>query len=568
MHYTDPRTGLFHVGFLHLGASGATTSDFITYQDLNPNGEPFIRPGGINDPIAVFDGSVIPAGINGTPTLFYTSVSYLPIQWTIPYTKGSETQSLAVSTNGGRNFTKLQQGPSIPSPPFALDVTGFRDPFVFQDPTLDRLLDGAEGTWYAVISGGVRNVGPAEFLYRQFDPNFRDWEYLGQWWNETANSTWGDGTWAGRWGFNFEVANRFSLDEQGYNAEGEAFTTLGAEWSEEPIIPQVSQFREMLWASGNVTTDEDGAVQFTPSMAGKLDWGRSAYAAAGKLVPSTSQASSKSGAPDRFISYLWLTGDFYGTIDFPTNQQGWVGTLLLPRELSVGTIANVVDNGLAREIGSWRIAEGQSSNGTVNLQTLRQVLVREQEEAFVNNATRTITEPDRKFSAANGSVSTSFTQSPDSKFYMLKSSLTFPSSARNSTDLKAGFEILSSEFETTKIYYNFANESIVIDRSNSSAAARTTDGIDTRNEAGRLRLFDIAQGAGTSVVERLDLTIIVDNGIVEVLANDRFGLSTWVWSWYESSKGISFLYEGTEEVEFGDVTTYEGLTDAWPERDR
>ncbi|TKX22694.1 glycosyl hydrolase-like protein 3 [Elsinoe australis] len=568
MHYTDPHTGLFHVGFLHLGASGATTSDFITYQDLNPNGEPFIRPGGINDPIAVFDGSVIPAGINGTPTLFYTSVSYLPIQWTIPYTKGSETQSLAVSTNGGRNFTKLQQGPSIPSPPFALDVTGFRDPFVFQDPTLDRLLDSAEGTWYAVISGGVRNVGPAEFLYRQFDPNFRDWEYLGQWWNETANSTWGDGTWAGRWGFNFEVANRFSLDEQGYNAEGEAFTTLGAEWSEEPIIPQVSQFREMLWASGNVTTDEDGAVQFTPSMAGKLDWGRSAYAAAGKLVPSTSQASSKSGAPDRFISYLWLTGDCYGTIDFPTNQQGWVGSLLLPRELSVGTIANVVDNGLAREIGSWRIAEGQSSNGTVNLQTLRQVLVREQEEAFVNNATRTITEPDRKFSAANGSASTSFTQSPDSKFYMLKSSLTFPSSARNSTDLKAGFEILSSEFETTKIYYNFANESIVIDRSNSSAAARTTDGIDTRNEAGRLRLFDIAQGAGTSVVERLDLTIIVDNGIVEVLANDRFGLSTWVWSWYESSKGISFLYEGTEEVEFGDVTIYEGLTDAWPERDR
>jgi beta-fructofuranosidase len=79
MHYTSPSTGLFHVGYLHEGASGATTSDLITYSDLNPDSAPFIRAGGINDPIAVFDGSVIEGGIDGTPTLLYTSVSYLPI---------------------------------------------------------------------------------------------------------------------------------------------------------------------------------------------------------------------------------------------------------------------------------------------------------------------------------------------------------------------------------------------------------------------------------------------------------------------------------------------------------
>lgn len=115
MHYTDPDTGLFHVGYLHEGASGATTEDLVTYTDLNPDSAPFIEAGGINDPIAVFDGSVIPSGINGTPTLLYTSVSFLPIQWTINYTIGSETQSFAVARAGGSNFTKLAQGPVIPS---------------------------------------------------------------------------------------------------------------------------------------------------------------------------------------------------------------------------------------------------------------------------------------------------------------------------------------------------------------------------------------------------------------------------------------------------------------------
>ena len=74
MHYTDPETGLFHVGWLQRGGAGATTDDLVTYTDLNANADPFIVAGGINDHLAVFDGSVIPSGINGLPTLLYTSV--------------------------------------------------------------------------------------------------------------------------------------------------------------------------------------------------------------------------------------------------------------------------------------------------------------------------------------------------------------------------------------------------------------------------------------------------------------------------------------------------------------
>lgn len=521
MHYTDPATGLFHVGFLHgEGAAGATTDDLVTYRDVNPDGAPFIVAGGANDPIAVFDGSVIPSGVGGQPTLLYTSVSYLPIQWTVAYTRGSETQSLAVSGDGGRNFTKLEQGPVIPAPPFGVNVTGFRDPFVFQNGRLDGLLGSAPGTWYVVISGGVHGEGPSQFLYRQHDPDFQYWEELGQWWREPANSTWGgDGTWAGRWGFNFEVANVFGLDEHGYNGNGEVFVTLGAEWSLDPIVPQVSDFREMLWAAGTVSLgEEDGKPKFAPTMAGYIDWGHSAYAAAGKEVPASSQAAQKSGAPDRFISYVWLTGDFYGTHNFPTNQQNWTGALLLPRELSVGSIHDVVDNELVNETGSWRVAS--RCDGVAQLATLQQVISREALAALKTGDS--FTEPDRTLDTS-GAVP--FQRVPESKFHVITASLSFPKASRGS-DLRAGFQILSSEHESTTIYYQFSNESVIIDRTNTSAAARTTDGIDSRNEAGRLRLFDLLRD-GEEHIETLELTIVVDNSIVEVHANGRFALSTW-----------------------------------------
>lgn len=242
---------------------------------------------------------------------------------------------------------------------------------MFQDPKLDGLLGSTNGTWCVAVSGGIHGEGPSQFLFRQDSPVFRDREYLGQWWHEAASSSWGDGTWAGRWGYNFEVGNRLSLDAAGYNAYGEMFTTLGTEWSELPIIPQVSQFREMLWAAGYVTTLPNGTVKFAPTMAGKLDWGVYAYAGAGKILPASSPASQNSGAPDRFVIYLWLTNNDFGTNAFPIVQQGWSGALLTLRELSVGTISNVVDNKLVYETASWLVASRDSTAGTVELTTLK-----------------------------------------------------------------------------------------------------------------------------------------------------------------------------------------------------
>ncbi|ETS87455.1 hypothetical protein PFICI_01283 [Pestalotiopsis fici W106-1] len=556
-HYVDTKDGFLHFGFLHdgNGAAGVTTDDLVHYKDVNPQGRQFIFPGGVNDPVAVFDGTVINQGVNGEPTFLYTSISYLPIQWTIAYTRGSETMSLAVSVDGGRNFTKLDQGPVISDPPFAVNVTGFRDPFALQNAQLDELLGSPARTWYLVIAGGVHDSGPSQFLYRQNDTEFQFWEELGQWWHEPANSTWGEGLWAGRWGFNFEASTIFGLDESGFNENGTIFTTVGAEWSLDPIVPQVSDFRDSLWAAGTVELS-DGDIRFNPSFAGVLDWGASAYASHGQHLPAWSKASQKSGAPDRYITTIWLTGDFYDTTDPASNQQNWTGTLLLPRELSVGRVENVVNNELVKEIGSWK---SQGYSDLVEVMTLKQVVVREVMAAISNCSSST--EPSRSF---NVSTREAFQQSPKTKLFVLKASLSFPSSARG-TGLKAGFQILASDVEATSIYYQFSNESIIIDRTNTSAASALNPGIISQTEAGRLRLFDRKSG-DQQKIEVLDLMIVVDNSVVEVHANDRFVVSTWARSWYSNSTELRFFYDGQETVEFENITIFDGLYDAYPDR--
>lgn len=206
----------------------------------------------------------------------------------------------------------------------------------------------------------------------------------------------------------------------------------------------------MLWINGNVSLSENGTIQFEPTMAGVLDWGSEAYAAAGKLVPASSQASKKSGTTvDRYLSYVWLTNDNYGQSNFPKAQQGWDGSLLTARELSKGTIPNVVDNSLVHEKASWLVTGHDNSTGTVELTTLRQCIVRELYSAITDDAQETYHQP-----ARNLSSNADLDIAPKSKFYVMKASIDFPKSARgNDSDVKAGFRILESEQESTSIYY-------------------------------------------------------------------------------------------------------------------
>ncbi|KAB8267740.1 ferric reductase like transmembrane component-domain-containing protein [Aspergillus minisclerotigenes] len=358
--------------------------------------------------------------------------------------------------------------------------------------------------------------------------------YLGEWWSEPANSTWGNGDWAKVWGYNFEVGNVFSLDKEGYNVNGETFITLGVEGSYVPVTESVTSMHGMLWASGNILKPDGGNVTFEPTMAGVLDWGTSSYAAAGKVLPATSQASEKSGAPDCFISY---------------------------------------------RTGSWRVEN--SENSCLRLETMGIKIARETYKAMTNKTS--FTEPKRTLSEA-GAVP--FEQSPTTKFFVLNAQLSLPKSARDS-GVQAGFKILSSELESTTIYYQFSNESIIIDRRRlrlfdinkncKDDSKDTSDGDDKQEERkkkdayrehGRDRHNVKLAAEDESHIETLDLTIVVANAVLEVYANSRFALSTWARTWYANSTEISFFHNGEGEVTFSDIGVSDGLYDAYPDRAR
>ncbi|POS69471.1 beta-fructofuranosidase [Diaporthe helianthi] len=405
------------------------------------------------------------------------------------------------------------------------------------------------------------------------EDDFQSWEYLGTWWKESQNATSSNTTFGIVYGFNKEVANIQNIDKNGVNnVDGEMFHTFGSEWTDQwdyivGDAPAGEYHHDMHWASGEVTLDNVTQLPvFIPTMSGFLDWGISAYAAAGQTLPASSSASTKSGVQqDRWISYVWLTGNLYGKKGYEDAPAAtWTGALCLPRELTVGYINNVVDNELSREVpGAWVVESTDDFTGTLSLKTLRQVIAREPLAAMRGENSSLITEPAQQITSPSR---TPFSHSPTSRHFILTANLTFPSSARTS-DLRAGLRILESEHESTTIWYKLSNETLLVDRSKSSAAAATTGGtkVDIRPEKGLIRLFDVLED-GNEAVEALRLTVVVDNSIVEIHANDRFALSTWIKPWYSASTNISFFAEGTGSVEFSEIFINEGLYDAFPRR--
>jgi len=93
------------------------------------------------------------------------------------------------------------------------------------------------------------------------------------------------------------------------------------------------------------------------------------------------------------------------------------------------------------------------------------------------------------------------------------------------------------------------------------------DGNET--EVGKLRLWNITTGS-TTVQQTLNLTIIVDNSVVEVYANDVTVITTRVYPWLVASKGAGFLVKGgggdNSTVYYSAMELWDGLIDAWPQR--
>ena len=185
-----------------------TWTDIRSWQDdeslaLGPG------PMGSYDHLSIYSGTALPVNLqgeqDGTLTIFYTSVSYLPTQWSIHYEPGTESQSIATSTDGGETWKKYEGNPVISEPPEGWNVTGWRDPFVLPFPEIDRILGKTEAHFYAVLGSGIKGAGPRMPLYSMPASNITTWTFEGALWEPEANSSLESMTVTWSYGFNFEV---------------------------------------------------------------------------------------------------------------------------------------------------------------------------------------------------------------------------------------------------------------------------------------------------------------------------------------------------------------------------
>lgn len=496
--------------------------------------------------LGIFSGTAQPVNMSGeadgTLLAFYTSVSRLPTSYNQPYLTGTESQSLASSTDGGVTWKEYENNPIVSSPPEGWNITGWRDPFYLPMPELDALLGHPEPHYYVVFGSGIKGVGPRMPLYSALASDLTKWTFLGALWEPKDNSTLGTLEETGSYGYNFEVSNFFNLGDR-------YFVSMGAEGGEVSFHNR----RWSLWNEGTVSTRPNGSIAFNPVSGGAADWG--ILYAVGIRYPSsilqfrTDQPGQITSFNDtknnRRIQYGWASEDMN---NFGITQQGYQGALSLPRELFVKETWGVVHNPANTTLGNSRYM--QNPNGTWTASTLGvrpasdviDGLRRGSHHTKTRCSGRTCDNPNR-------------TQLPS----RLSNSYEIQLTIKNTTG-RTGVTVASSpgREEYTNIYYDPSQHSIVLDRSHSSQIRM----FPNTTLAGHFAPYQIS-GSGTEPVE---MNIFVDGSLVEVFVNDRFALTGRIYPSREDSHGFALYSAPSAHVQYEDIEVWDGLLNVWPDR--
>lgn len=375
-HY-DQTTGLYHISYqsnLDLNNAdwgdiawrSATSPDLVSW---TPTHSLSLIPDTRYDDKGVFTGCRVPSRDNSL-IYAYTSVSDLPIHHTLPHVVGSESLSLARSSDHGRTWQKFAGNPILPSEPSGLDVTGWRDPFVSTWPEMAEALGlDTNHTLFGIISGGIRDVTPTTFLYSIDANDLTEWQYIGPLVNFGMNFR--PSRWSGDLGKNWEVTNFMTLQDAADPSVSRNFLVMGTEGclpsamghqTEDPAGPS-RPLRGQLWMSGSlkrnhsVTSSASSPVQMDFGFCGHLDHG-CLYAANSFFDPKTS----------KHIVWGWIIEE--DLCDELRREQGWSGLLSLPREMRLQTIENVVYARASKLEDITSIELERNQNGTHTVRTL------------------------------------------------------------------------------------------------------------------------------------------------------------------------------------------------------
>ncbi|KAJ5766276.1 uncharacterized protein N7511_003892 [Penicillium nucicola] len=317
----------------------AKSKDLVTWQDCTPA----LRNGTTYDSLGVFSGSIVSEIVDGQRVLylFYTSVSSLPIHWSLPYIEGCESQSVAFSTDFGETWQRYQNNPILLVPSDSTKTTGWRDPFVSKSQSLAELLKVDIKTNFMMIASGNRDLGPQLCLYQSHD--LIGWESLGSV-LRARNGSRISPTSSLQFGKNFECVSFFTLGRKDYIIVG----------IEEDTHSKRHNGHYLLWICGKFTQHDD-CIDFEIKSHGLLDHGIS-YA-----------AHIFRDHENRLLQLGWADETCNGSV---IQSQGWAGCLTHPRELfeisrpltDIGIVSN-----------RWLIDEEAGTMSTLGIRPAPQV---------------------------------------------------------------------------------------------------------------------------------------------------------------------------------------------------
>ena len=536
-----------HINWGNISWGYATSKDLVTFTDhvgwegtdalaLGPTGN------GSYNGLGIFSGTAQPINLHGeedgTLLLMYTSVKYLPTSWSVPYTPHTESQSIAMSKDGGKTFHDYGGDPVIHATantaPMYWNITGFRDPFLEPFPALDAILGVSEPHWYAVFGSGIKGVGPRIPLWTAPKSDLTKWTFLGALWEPVGNSTLGPVLSTRTYGFNFEVSGFFALPDS--SGELHYFVNMGAEGGNLTY----AEFSHVgMWNEGLVTRRQNGSAEFTPIAGGLADWGL-AYAI-------TSFNDTKN---NRRIQIGWAEEDIVGDGGiFSANQQGFQGSHTLFRELFVHEVSGLVnDDG---ELTTNRNAVvTEMADGTLMAQTMG---VRPLPDA-VSGIRRGSTALDLCKSKTYSS--SKILKKQGSSSMELKATV---SSATGACGVIVGASPEMTEYTT--IMYEPSNNTLLVERMHSS----TIDEFNNATVTGYFYPYTVMSD-GVAKKESITMDVFVDGSLLEIYVNERFAMSTRIYPSMECSTGYGVYVADGATATFESVKAWENLMHIWADR--
>lgn len=562
-----PSKDAYHVGF-QWNSKGAEWGDIVWGKAFSKDlvswevsAEPSLDRDQKYDSEGVFTGCWTPTAADARRraeapeevTVFYTSVSRLPIHYTKEYHRGCESLSMAASTDGGRSWVKREANPILPGPSAELgDVTGWRDPYVAHWPAMDRLLAlrrgaedrGEKGALYGIISGGVRNKTPTTWLYRVDGEDMAKWEYVAPLMAPGLNFA--PSRWTGDLGVNWEVTNFVSLQGEQGSTQGsmQDFLILGAEGCLAPhggagTVPGTLRCnRAQLWMAikeeENASTRKGQEALMEFSYGGVFDHGLY-YAANGFWDPVTQQQ----------VVMGWVTEE-----DLPVDlaiSQGWSGCLALPRVVSLSTISHVVR------------ATKTPLQEITNLQA-----VAEQDDGLFTVTTLAI-RPDPRLHKLRKRASRQELQGPRSgKLILPLKTAQWEAHAVFSSVGRSGRVGLKIHHHTTvanaitSLYFAPKEETFFVERPDIRTPASDSS-VKVQKEQAPFTLFTTRDAqTGVETEERLTLRVFYDGSVLEVFVNERVVITTRVYLPQVECAGLELVVEdGASKVE--EAVVWDGL---------